>query len=66
MLEIRSAMQAEPYGDCLTYGLGHYETWAHWRRDKSVDPALRAVVQAYDLSSTGRTICSSFMPIASS
>ncbi len=21
--------QAEPYGDCLTYGPGHYETWAH-------------------------------------
>jgi hypothetical protein len=20
--------QAEPYGDCLTYGPGHYETWA--------------------------------------
>jgi hypothetical protein len=19
--------QAEPYGDCLTYGPGHYETW---------------------------------------
>jgi hypothetical protein len=35
--------QAEPYGDCLTYGSGHYETWAHWRRDRTVDPALRAV-----------------------
>jgi hypothetical protein len=33
--------QAEPYGDCLTYGPGHYETWAHWRRDRQVDPALR-------------------------
>jgi hypothetical protein len=20
--------QAEPYGDFLTYGVGHYETWA--------------------------------------
>jgi hypothetical protein len=27
--------QAEPYGDCLTYGPGHYETWAHWRRDRT-------------------------------
>jgi hypothetical protein len=36
--------QAEPYGDCLTYGPGHYETWAHWRRDRTVDPALRAIV----------------------
>jgi hypothetical protein len=40
--------QAEPYGDCLTYGLGHYETWAHWRRDKAVDPALRAIVRSYE------------------
>jgi hypothetical protein len=31
--------QAEPYGDCLTYGPGHYG------RDKTVDPALRAIVQ---------------------
>jgi hypothetical protein len=29
--------QAEPYGDCLTYGPGHYETWAQWRRDRTVD-----------------------------
>jgi Integrase core domain len=40
--------QAEPYGDCLTYSPGHYKTWAHWRRDKTVDPALRALVQAYE------------------
>jgi hypothetical protein len=37
--------QAEPYGDCLTYGPGHYETWAQWRRDKTVAPALRALVR---------------------
>ena len=40
--------QAEPYGDCLTYGPGHYETWAHWRRDRTVDPALRALVRSYE------------------
>jgi hypothetical protein len=40
--------QAEPYGDCLTYGPGHYETWAQWRRDRTVDPALRALVQSYE------------------
>ncbi|HWX29418.1 MAG TPA: hypothetical protein VNZ53_18485 [Steroidobacteraceae bacterium] len=38
--------QAEPYDDCLTYGSGHYETWAHWRRDRTVDSSLRAIVQA--------------------
>jgi hypothetical protein len=40
--------QAEPYGDCLTYGPGHYETWARWRRDKTVDPALRGIARAYE------------------
>jgi hypothetical protein len=55
--------QAEPYGDCLTYGPGHYETWAQWGRDKTVDPALR---RGDALSSTGRAICSSCTPIASS
>jgi hypothetical protein len=40
--------QAEPYGDCLTYSAGHYETWTQWRRDRSVDPALRAIVRSYE------------------
>jgi hypothetical protein len=40
--------QAEAYGDCLTYGPGHYETWAHWRRDRTIDPILRAVVRSYE------------------
>jgi hypothetical protein len=40
--------QAESYGDCLTYGPGHYETWAHWRRDRTVDPALRALVRSHE------------------
>ena len=40
--------QAELYGDCLTYSPGHYETWAHWRRDRSAEPALRAIVRSYE------------------
>jgi hypothetical protein len=40
--------QAEPYGDCLTYGPGHYKTWAHWPRDRTVDPALRAIVRSHE------------------
>src|SRR5256885_5628004 len=40
--------QAEPYGDCLTYGPGHYETWAHWRRDRTVDPSLRGIALSYE------------------
>jgi hypothetical protein len=37
---------AEPYGDCLTYGDGHYETWGRWRKDRILDPALRAVIRS--------------------
>jgi hypothetical protein len=33
--------QAEPYGP------GHYETWAQWRRDKTVDPARRTLARSY-------------------
>jgi hypothetical protein len=40
--------QAEPYGECLTFGPGHYETWTHWRRDQTVDPALRALVRSHE------------------
>jgi hypothetical protein len=40
--------QAEPYGDCLTYGAGHYETWAQWRRARTINPALRALVRSYE------------------
>jgi hypothetical protein len=40
--------QAEPYGDSLTYGPGHYETWDPWGRDRTVDPALRALVRSYE------------------
>jgi hypothetical protein len=40
--------QAEVYGDCLTYGLGHYETWDHWRRDRTIDPAMRALGWSYE------------------
>src|ERR1700737_2173097 len=27
---------------------GHYKTWAQWRRDRILDPALRALVRAYE------------------
>jgi hypothetical protein len=40
--------QAEPYGDCLTYGPGHYETWSQWRKDRTLNPALHAIVCSYE------------------
>ena len=51
--------QAEPYGDCLTYSPGHYKTWAQWRRDRTLDPALRALVRAYEYEDwpRGRIVC---------
>jgi hypothetical protein len=50
--------QAEPYGDCLTYGPGHYETWAQWRRDRTVDAALRTLVRSseYEDRPRGRIV----------
>ena len=27
---------------------GHYETWDHWRRDRTINPALRALVRSYE------------------
>lgn len=40
--------EAEPYGDCLTYGPGHYQVWQSWRRSRELEPAARAVVRAYE------------------
>lgn len=40
--------EAEPHGDCLTFGLGHYETWLNWRRDRATDPELRSIVHAFE------------------
>jgi hypothetical protein len=38
---------AEPYGDCLTFGPGHHEIWQGWRRSRELDAAARAAVRAY-------------------
>jgi hypothetical protein len=40
--------QAEPYGDCRTYGPGHCDIWENWRHDSNTDPALRTIVQLYE------------------
>jgi hypothetical protein len=40
--------KAEAYGDCLTYGPGHYQIWQGWRRSRELDAAERAVVRAYE------------------
>ena len=40
--------EAEPYGDCLTYGPGHYHVWLGWRRTRDLTPSAHATVQAYE------------------
>jgi len=43
--------EAEEYGDCLTFGDGHYETWEAWRGGRSdLDPALHLLRRAVSLS----------------
>ena len=39
---------AEPYGDCLTFPLGHYEIWGQWRSTKNPDAVLRAVARTFE------------------
>jgi hypothetical protein len=40
--------RSPPLPNCLTYGPGHYETWARWRGDRTVEPTLRALVRSYE------------------
>ena len=66
--------EAEANGDCLTYGPGHYEIWHNGAATGLWIPPCAPwcgatntkIGRADASSSTGRAICSSFMPIASS
>jgi hypothetical protein len=51
--------QAKSYGDCLTYSAGHYDTWDHWRRDRTLNPSLRPLVRSYEYEEwpRGRIVC---------
>lgn len=40
--------EAEPYGDFLTYGPGHYEIWDGWRKSRGLSAPARSVVRAYE------------------
>lgn len=57
-----SLKEAEDYGDCLTFGEGHYETWLAWQsgllRCDAVTPALlRAIAEAeYEEWPRGRIV----------
>jgi hypothetical protein len=44
----RLLTEAEPYGDCLTFGPGHYDIRENWRRDRTIEPALRAVTERFE------------------
>jgi hypothetical protein len=48
---------AEPYGDCLTFAEGHYETWTAWQRRTAVHlpiEAVRGVISATEYESWPR------------
>lgn len=36
---------AEPYGECLTFGPGHYEVWERWRHACPPNRALTSLVR---------------------
>lgn len=40
--------EAEPYGDCLTFGPGHYRIWDGWRRSRELDAEARSIVRAHE------------------
>ena len=40
--------KAEPYGDCLTFGPGHYKIWQGWRQSRELDAAARAIVRVHE------------------
>jgi hypothetical protein len=40
--------EAEPYGDCLTFGPGHYQVWQRWRKSRDLDAEARAMVRVYE------------------
>lgn len=46
--------ETERYGDCLTFGPGHYDVWEGWRHDRAIDPALRAVTRLFEYESWPR------------
>jgi hypothetical protein len=39
---------AEEYGDCLTFGLGHYEVWQRWQRARAPIPSLASVIRGHE------------------
>jgi len=39
---------AEEYGDCLTFGPGHYEIWQRWRRTRAPMLPLASVIRGHE------------------
>ena len=54
--------EAESYGDCLTFGPGHYEIWRGWRRSREQDAAAHAVVCAHEYDYFGVYTCLAVIP----
>ena len=39
---------AEEYGDCLTFGPGHYEVWQRWQRTGGSTLSLASVIRGHE------------------
>jgi hypothetical protein len=39
---------AEPYGDCLTFGPGHYEVWQRWQRARAPITPLTPLIRSHE------------------
>ncbi len=49
LLAERCALDAaEEYGDCLTFGPGHYEVWQRWQRARAPISSLASVVRGHE------------------
>jgi hypothetical protein len=49
LLAERCALDAaEEYGDCLTFGPGHYEIWQPWQRANAPIPNLASVIRGHE------------------
>lgn len=43
-----SVESAEEYGDCLTFGPGHYEVWQEWQRKGPPVSSLANIVRSHE------------------
>jgi hypothetical protein len=48
LVEQCALSSAEEYGDCMTFGPGHYEVWQRWQRTGTPTRSLTPVVRGHE------------------